>query len=183
MLATLALIERSQLNIGVRHHTGLRVRVLIVTLLVWSVACVEKPPPIPEPLDALTDSSCEFVRTVAHADPESLINEFVARDARGEFTSSTAWFNGAVTCPGHEPGPDEATQVRSHQLRIIARGRDSVLAEVIWERVGYVGRGADALAPGVDHDTLVALRTEFGWRIASPALDPHVPVPPPLPRP
>ena len=143
---------------------------------------MEKPASDPPRLEALADVSCEFARSVAHPDADSLIAEFVARDARGEFLSASPWFNAAVTCPGHEPGPDVATQVQGHQLRVLARGRDSVRAEVTWERTGYVG--ADhGHATGVEHDTLLAIRTEFGWRIVSPALNPHVPAPPPPPRP
>ena len=123
------------------------------------------------------DETCDFVRVTAHNDPTRLIEEFVARDARGEFTESSAWFNGAVDCPGHEPGPDQAAIAASHAVRILTRGRDSVLAEVTWRRVGYVTGGVERTAPGVDIDTLRAIRTPFGWRIESPALNPHVPGP------
>ena len=124
-----------------------------------------------------SDETCDFVRVVAHNDPTRLIEEFVARDARGEFTRSSQWFNGAVDCPGHEPGPDQSTMVVAHAVRVLTRGRDSVLAEVTWRRLGYVTGGVERAAPGVDLDTLRAIRTPFGWRIESPALNPHVPGP------
>ena len=124
-----------------------------------------------------TDETCEFVRIAAHNDPTRLIDEFVARDARGEFTESSAWFNGAVDCPGHEPGPDQAAVVATHAVRVLTRDQDSVLAEVTWRRLGYVTGGVERAAPGVDIDTLRAIRTPFGWRIESPALNPHVPGP------
>ena len=123
------------------------------------------------------DETCDFVRIAAHNDPTRLIDEFVARDARGEFTESSEWFNGAVDCPGHEPGPDQAVIVASHAVRVLSRGRDSVLAEVTWRRLGYVTGGVERAAPGVYLDTLRAIRTPFGWRIESPALNPHVPGP------
>ena len=129
----------------------------------------------------ISDTSCEFVQTIAHSDPQLLIKEFVERDARGEFMESSGWFDGAVTCPGHEPGPDAATIVQGHQLRLVDAGMDSTIVEVTWRRVGYTGN--TGVAPGTDVDSLLAVRTRFGWRIVSPALDPHAPVsPPPPPR-
>ena len=127
------------------------------------------------------DSTCDFVRINAHPQPEPLSREFVERDQRGEFTGSTDWFNSAVSCPGHEPGPDAVTVVRGHKLRILTRMADTVRAEVVWDRVGYGGYGADAHDAGTDYDTLTAARTAFGWRIVSPALDPHELIKPPSP--
>lgn len=123
------------------------------------------------------DESCDFVRVVAHEAPLPLIYEFVTRDARGEFTQASAWFNAAVDCPGHEPGPDQATIAVAHSVRITTQSRDSVVAEVRWQRVGYVTGGVSRAAPGAEVDTLLAIRTPYGWRIASPALNPHVPGP------
>src|SRR4051812_33262179 len=89
--------------------------------------------------DMPAEASCAFVQIAAHPDPVPLIEEFVARDARGEFTRTNAWFTEAVDCPGHEGGPDEVTVATAHAVRIVARGRDSVTAEVTWQRVGYLG--------------------------------------------
>lgn len=151
-------------------------------LLLFALACSQHATPDVTSAHVPADSTCAFVLRAAHPEPIRLVREFVERDARGEFTRSSNWFDGAVDCPGHEAAPDQATMARAHQIRVFARGRDSVRAEVRWQRIGYFGHGGDAVAPGVEVDTLTVLRTPYGWRIASPALNPHMPVPPP-PRP
>ena len=123
---------------------------------------------------------CDMVRINMHPDAEALIAEFVRRDARGDFRESNEWFNGAVDCPGHEPGPDQAAVVSSYTLRTFTRQRDSVRSEVRWVRLGYVTGGVGRVAPGVDVGTLTAVRTSFGWRISSPAMSSHMP--PPIPK-
>lgn len=145
-------------------------------LLLAILGCAERSEKPTASANVPADSSCDFVRVDAHPDPDQLLAEFVARDARGEFTESSDWFDGAVDCPGHEPGPDQATIVKGHQVRILARGADTVRAEVRWDRTGIRrGGGEEDADSGVVIDTLVAVRTSFGWRIASPALNPHVP--------
>lgn len=151
-------------------------------LLLLTVGCLGRATPDVASANMPADSTCEFVPVAAHPEPIRFIDEFVERDARGEFTRSSDWFNNAVDCPGHEAGPDQATMAKAHQVRVLTRVRDSVRAEVTWQRIGYVGSGGDAVAPGVEVDTLTAVRTSYGWRITSPALNPHVPAPP-TPRP
>ena len=131
------------------------------------------------PVAAPTDTAgCELAAAPAHPDGEALLREFVRRDAAGEFTRTSAWFAAAVDCPGHEPAPDAATMARDPRIEVIARAPDSLRAEVRWERLSI----GDAFVPGPEIDTLTAVRTPYGWRIRSPALTPHIPVPPPPPR-
>jgi len=118
---------------------------------------------------------CEFAPTIGHPDGEALLREFVRRDAAGEFTRTSAWFASATSCPGHEPAPDAAVMARNPRLRVLARAPDSLRAEVLWDRL-MIG---DAKVPGLEVDTLIALRTPYGWRVRSPVLIPHVPPPPP----
>ena len=156
----------------------------VVTRLCIVIACVGggscasevRPAAVAE---ALADSTCAIDRTSKHPDAIELIREFAERDGRGEFMQASAWFDGAVTCPGHEPGPDAAAIVRGHEQRALLVSGDSVFVEVAWDRVGYGGPAGDAIAPGTELDTLRAYRTPYGWRIASPALRPRMPVPPP----
>jgi hypothetical protein len=158
------------------------VRATALVLLLGIIGCVDGARRDAVSAHVPSDSSCAFVRVATHPDPAALLREFVARDARGEFMEASSWFNGAITCPGHEPGPDAATMARNPRTRIFGRVSDSLTATVTWERIGYFGNGGDTMDPGVEIDTLVLLRTPFGWRIASPALNPHAPVPP-IPRP
>jgi hypothetical protein len=101
-----------------------------------------------------------------HPDPDSLLHEFVRRDSAGQFTQSSEWFNRAVDCPGHEPGPDVATAIRSVELRPLGRDSTVLRAELRWQR---------ALEPGALVETLTVRHTPYGWRVQSPALNPKVP--------
>lgn len=135
--------------------------------------------------DALAEAAiadtlgCGLIAHHQHLDADSLVAEFLRRDAAGEFQYPSAWFDGAVTCPGHEPGPDVVTIARGYSMRPLRRTADSLVVEVVWNRVGYGGFGADAIDPGTDYDTLAVARTPFGWRMISPALKPHLIIPPP----
>jgi hypothetical protein len=104
-----------------------------------------------------------------------LLHEFVQRDSAGQFTASSNWFHGAVDCPGHEPGPDVATTVRSYRVHEIARTDSMVRAEVRWALPGKDG----SASAGTLAETLAVVRTPYGWRIRSPALNPKVPAPHP----
>ena len=114
---------------------------------------------------------CELSVVVAHSDPDTLLREFVRRDSAGQFTASTAWFNGAVDCPGHEPGPDAGTMVRGYTLRELARTDSIVRSEVRWARAG----NPTSAGTGTFAETLAVVRTPYGWRVHSPALNPKVP--------
>ncbi len=116
---------------------------------------------------------------MAHPDPDRLIQEFVARDARGEFTHPNRWFERAVACPAGKPNSAPIIMVRGYRIAIVQRTPDSVRAAVTWDQVGYGGYSADALDPGTDHDTLVAVRTSFGWCIASRVPHAHEMISPP----
>jgi hypothetical protein len=120
---------------------------------------------------AADTAGCELSREVIHPSPDSLLREFVRRDAAGQFTRSTDWFNQAVDCPGHEPGPDGATPVLGYHIRELARTDGSVRSEVLWDRPRV--EGSPASQPLAE--TLTVVRTLFGWRMRSPALNPKVP--------
>jgi hypothetical protein len=123
-------------------------------------------------------AGCELAAVSAHPDGEALLREFVRRDAAGQFTTASPWFAAAVDCPGHEAAPAAVTMARDPLVRVISRAADSIRAEVRWDRL-MVG---DAAVPGSEVDTLTAVRTPFGWRVRSPALNPHIPIPPPPPN-
>lgn len=85
-------------------------------VLAATIGCASRDHQHPIVAEALADTSCAFVQEMQHPDPLQLAEEFAARDAQGEFTQTSQWFNAAVTCPGHEPGPDAAAVVRSHRV-------------------------------------------------------------------
>jgi hypothetical protein len=132
-------------------------------------------------MNMLVDHDCTFVQVSAHPDPDSLIHEFVARDAAGQLTDTSEWFKGAVTCPGRDL-PAEIEMARNPRLTVGRHSRDSVYATVSWDRVAVLRRGEYVQDPGPEVDTVVAVQTPFGWRMRSPITRRHGPVPPP-PRP
>ena len=132
------------------------------------------------PSVALTDTAtgvdpdCGFVRTAGHSDPDSLITEYLRRDAAGEFMGPSEWIFGAIDCPDHEGGPDTYTLIASYEARPIARSDTSLAVEVRSRQLGLVSAGGAGLQFHEEVaevvDTVRARRTGYGWRIASPAL-------------
>lgn len=140
-------------------------------------AAASAPPTVVRPAPPTTlapwaeaDSSCDFVRVTAHPSPDSLVAEFLARGAAGQFLRSDPWFDGATECPSHEAGPDEYTVISGYRTRLLSRDADSLAVQVTSRRIGHVESGhgfrADA---GEAVDTVRAVRTAFGWRVTSPA--------------
>src|SRR5258705_3917265 len=60
------------------------------------------------------ETDCGVDTTRAHLDPIALVNEYLARDTTGAFTTSDAWFDTAVECPIRVPGFDSATLVEGY---------------------------------------------------------------------
>ena len=123
----------------------------------------------------LADSSCYFVRAQQHSDPDSLVAEFVKRDAAGEFLLYSPWLDSATVCPGHLPGPDAFTVVTDYRIAGQGKGRDTAKYLVIYRRVGSTRsdeKGATMIMEHLGIDTLpyTLLRTEYGWRVSEPQL-------------
>ncbi len=123
--------------------------------------------------------SCEFVKDSAHLDGNVLIQDFLARDAAGQFLQSDKWFDGATDCPGHEPGPDSYTLIEAYTPSIAPVNDTLIRAVVSSRRIGYagsegVGQPTLRIDPGPMVDTVWTRRTRYGWRIVSPALRQHV---------
>jgi hypothetical protein len=112
---------------------------------------------------------------VTHPDPIALAQEFVARDARGEFLQSTTWFNGATNCPGHEPGPDALRIVQGFRIAFDTVVGDTIRARVTYRVLGTLA-GGNHIQPdsGTEVRVLKLTKGPVGWRIESPALDQHL---------
>ncbi len=72
-------------------------------------------------VSAIDTVGCDLVAIDAHPDPEVLLDEFVRRDAAGEFISASPWFNQAVSCLGYESAADEAIMARPPTLSAAER--------------------------------------------------------------
>jgi hypothetical protein len=116
---------------------------------------------------------CAAIPGVRHLNADTLLAEFIRRDAAGELgRTGDDWFARAHLCPGSESAPRELQRISGYRWRIFAHRPDTVRAAVEWDQLGYAdpdsARGSDRR---LIIDTLVAVRTAEGWRIAThPAL-------------
>ena len=132
----------------------------------------------------LQDSTCDFERHQAHPDAAELAAQFVARDAAGDFLRTDSWFDGATTCPGHEPGPDTHGVVAGYRMNVERQADTLVEYRVSYADLGmmhYEQRPGDLAyhavwTPHIGEiaETLTVVRTTYGWRVRSPALWQHV---------
>ena len=118
---------------------------------------------------------CAFDSSVVHRDPVALLREFAGRDAQGQFLKTDPWFDKAVDCPGHEPGPDAFAVIKTYDIAFDTISGDTVRARITYRPLGWLEGGARFSADTtVEVRILKAAEGPFGWRIASPALDQHV---------
>jgi hypothetical protein len=124
------------------------------------------------------EADCGVDTTRAHLDPVALINEFLARDTTGAFAKSDTWFETAVECPIRVPGFDSATLVEGYAITPARSNADTATFEVRYQRYGVIGQDSVGQVlehqPGVELDTLTAVRTPYGWRIGGFVHQPHV---------
>lgn len=163
-----------------RHDTTLRAG--LVAAVALAAGCGGGPKPDAARADSATvhaamrpwyldpSEGCGFDTTTAHPDPDRLITEFLERDAAGQFLQTDRWFNGATECPGQEPGPDAHLVIDAYRVAPLSRSADTVRVAVTSAVVGMWGHlGLQPDAREVV-DTVTAIRTPHGWRIAGPAL-------------
>lgn len=118
---------------------------------------------------AMDDSTCLFVRAPHHADGDALVRTFVQRAAEGTFARSEDWLPTALDCVGHEPGYDVFFVLDSRRLTQLPAGADTVRYTLHTKVGGNLIGGQFEPDSGQRVDTIIAYRTPFGWRIASPA--------------
>lgn len=168
-----------------------RAALLLTLAIIVSSACGERSRPeapaasAPTVAAAAPDSAvvadsagCGLRAVVAHPDPAVLVNQYLARDGAGEFTESSAWLNSAMACPGHAPGWDGFTLITGYEQKALAEGPDTARFMISYTRHGYLEQDSAGFViraePGTERDTVVAIRTPFGWRIGDPVVEPHV---------
>jgi hypothetical protein len=64
---------------------------------------------------------------------QKLVEEYLARDARGEFLQTNTWWNKTVTCPDCMGGPDFYTVIKSYKINAL----NSHEYEVIYDILGF----------------------------------------------
>lgn len=148
-------------------------RLLVATALVateLAAACRDR--------RAAPAEECGADTTWAHPEPRALVDEYLERGGDGSFLQSDPWHDGAVACPAHAPGADEATIVAGWTVAPLAQSADTARFALRFARLGRLTQdsaGAVAVAgAGEEVDTVVVVRTPAGWRIGDPEPAPHL---------
>ena len=166
---------------------------LILAVAFASIACTQDSP---QPRNAASvarveradvasaqkeDDRCGIDTTPAHPDPDVLINRYLALDDSGYTLGGSStqgtWLFYAYACPNDAPGWDGGVLVAGHSATRVALSLDTarfavnyrVLRQITQDSAGIILDGGE----GVELDTLVLVRTRFGWRIDS-QVPPHV---------
>ena len=119
--------------------------------------------------DSTLDATCDFVKVQTHSDAHSLVTDFVARAAKGDFAGTNEWLGSALDCYGHEPGYDSFDVAQSYATQSINTSGDTVRYLLTINVAGFAAGGEFERNDTTVHDTLVVYRTKYGWRIKSPA--------------
>jgi hypothetical protein len=107
-----------------------------------------------------------------------LLEEYVARDARGERLQSNAWFLNVVVWPD-EPAYDVYAVITGFQIAPLHADSSTARVQVTYERAGFL-RPADASTMEFHADSAVETTvftlalTDNGWRIVAPQQPQHV---------
>jgi hypothetical protein len=139
-----------------------------------STAAVPKRLPV-----AAGKSDCPADRVYRHPDPVSLVAEFARRDADGRLERdevARAWHDHALTCVARSTSDHyeviTAFYVEPLSVKPLPRRRTDTTAvlvrrtrayEVGWDSAGRAPRLVPALGDWID--TVVVVRTRYGWRI------------------
>ena len=102
--------------------------------------------PSPEPRtrvsEALDTTGCSFVARQLHPQPRELVDEFLRRDADGEFVSPGDWYFSALMCGGRG-GTDRATLITSYRLDSLRVGPDTAIYRVRYAVQGSLDQDAN----------------------------------------
>ena len=107
-----------------------------------------------------------------------LVREYALRDARGEYTGVSAWYDSATEFQDEVPGWDQGAVVKGYTVAPVLLKEDSALIDVTYNEVAIIegdGSGGAFLSFGdttyTEHFTV--RRTPAGWRITAPIAFSH----------
>jgi len=118
-------------------------------------------------------SDCSGDTNAIHRNPRALLEEALARNARGEQARGeiVGWWQGASECPEHAPGWDTAVIVTGWHVDSIEGSQDSVRFAVRFDAVGSAAGAKFQFAPRGVVDTVTLIRVATGWRLAEYGID------------
>ena len=115
--------------------------------------------------------------------PESLVTEFVRRDAAGERLRESPWFDSVVTEADQEGGYDSFTAINRFQIGAGTVAGDTVKVPVQYVLLGAMQQVIDGERTAgmhlVPHDStenvvFAVVRQGGKWKIVTPEIDQHV---------
>lgn len=145
-------------------------RFLLILFLLLFTGCAHKQTNLV--FREMTDSDCHFSRKNLTLDPEDVVKNYVKNDGEGKFTLTSAWFDSATLCPGHEEGPELSYVIRSSKIvkLDIGKGDGRASAQVEYEVLGLIEPAAEQRWRFVrkqkkKHRIFKLVHTAYGWRI------------------
>lgn len=133
-------------------------------------------PPVAMDDASWRDSTCAMDTTRRSQSPEALVREYAARSdsfgfAAGGPQSNDEWLTAVTECPGHQGGSDMMPIVIGRRIDSLDVGPDTARFTIASETIGYL---EPAEAGGLNFaplrrdrlDTVVVIRTPFGWRLS-----------------
>lgn len=141
---------------------------LLLSLL---TGCAHKP--APEPVlkpEAISQRECMFQKIQINAEPEELVRDYLKRDADGEFTLASNWFESVNLCPGHEEAPEVHYVTKSMRIDKTEVNDGHATVHVSYSVIGEIEYdGANdswhfIRGPKKEKRTYKLVHTEYGWR-------------------
>ena len=161
----------------------MRVAALLVILVSLTLTACQRTETAEEGGSTSTDTSraapqsaisrgddCPIDTVARHADAVQLVREWVRHDAAGEMVSPDSWAAGALTCV-EVATSDQVAIITGYEVRPLSATNDSVRVLIRYQRravPGYDDAGALThlvLESRESTDTVVVIRTRYGWRI------------------
>jgi hypothetical protein len=97
--------------------------------------------------------------------PDKLVQEYVKRDANGEFLSTNDWWNTAVACPDCMGGPDTFTVISDYQIKKVSE----LKYEVTYEIEGSLSGNSFTPAKKKQKDSFTVIKTPWGFKLDNKA--------------
>jgi hypothetical protein len=117
---------------------------------------------------AIDQDDCGLVREQRYPDPATLVRDYLRSDTAADYGDTDR-----LLCPDYAVGSDIVRVVSYLGIDTLAMNPDTARFIVHSEQYGYMGSDSTQLSKfesehATPLDTFVAVRTEYGWRIAAP---------------
>lgn len=160
-------------------HSARAARLALLAVTLAGCGPKSERPADPPTLTAGSDTAgCGFQPVMVHDNPDSLMAEYLRRDGEGALAQSDSWRDQAMACPAHAPGWDGFTLIAKYTSASLGASADTARYLVRYRRIGYLEQDSAAFfvrrEAGEEQDTVVLVRTAYGWRVGDWDTEPHL---------